>query len=374
MISSWAELPLAASEQESWRRSFTNDAFRSYRSIWQESVQEMRRLLGIAIEGVKDGALSTGYETLRMMGAFDRKISGSGTISAAASMFLASRYAVSPLQGLRVAATATGADTDTLASMTASILGALNGDEWIAPFREQSQDADYLVAIANAFDSNLQQKSTLGHSAQRISKRTTAAFLEALEKLTTPTPITLLDGRRAMLIAKEELPCTGKTYRAWRWRLETQDGQTIFIKKTRRRSAKDIPPLLETRIEVVRLGLKIFVDDLAKAKEFYTSLLGLPLDKETASAFTVNGILSVQRSNNRAFRTFERPQDGTCGPLLCLRVTNLQEAYRMLSARGVKIVEELRQQKSYCSFRVADPSGNLVEIFESTSSATPAPC
>src|SRR5436190_19111574 len=58
-------------------------------------------------------------------------IGRSGAVTAVASLFLGSRYAASPLQGMILAATTPGADTDTLASVTGSILAAIRaGMAW----------------------------------------------------------------------------------------------------------------------------------------------------------------------------------------------------------------------------------------------------
>src|ERR1700693_3572470 len=231
----WSELREDASEQTGWRQSFSNEELDAYRASWARSVKEMIELLTIANAAMELGALSTGHETLEKMGAFDRRVNGSGTITAAASIFLASRYAVSPLQGVRVAATAHGADTDTLASMTASLLGALGGEEWLSTLREQVQDSKYLRKLASSLTSEDKPPAVSNRPVHRVSKTATSALLTTLEKSQPTARATLPDGRQVLVVAVEQLNSRSRNWEAYRWRLETDDGQTLFICRLRRK-------------------------------------------------------------------------------------------------------------------------------------------
>ena len=110
----WAKLTDVPTQ---WRRAFSDSEFRDYRADWDKTVGESMALIQMAEDALRLGPLSAGPETLHKMGALNPKTNGSGTITAAAALFLASRYAATPLQGLLVAATSIGADTDTIASM-----------------------------------------------------------------------------------------------------------------------------------------------------------------------------------------------------------------------------------------------------------------
>ena len=59
---------------------------------------------------------------------------------------------------------------------------------------------------------------------------------------------------------------------------------------------------------------------------------------------------------------------GRLSPLLCLKVHGAEGIYQKLLRAGVRIVEELHRRKTYQYFRIMDPSGNLIEIFEAVSS------
>ena len=82
------------------------------------------------------------------MGTFSRE-KGSGTVSAAAAIYLAARYAAQPVQGVLRAAFALGSDTDTIAAMTGGLVGALGGADLLPPEWAGVQDSEYLRQIAN---------------------------------------------------------------------------------------------------------------------------------------------------------------------------------------------------------------------------------
>jgi hypothetical protein len=73
--------------------------------------RRLRRHLDVASEGLVTGALDFDEDVLGRIGCFDKKISGAGTVAAAAAIFLASKYAVSPMEGVARGALAKGADT-----------------------------------------------------------------------------------------------------------------------------------------------------------------------------------------------------------------------------------------------------------------------
>jgi len=115
-----------------------------FESRWGKAIQNMLERLSIGGESLEAGALSLDRETMERIGCFDRKVLGAGTVAAAAAIYLASRHAVGPLEGVLTAAYAKGADTDTIASMTGALCGATSGTEWIGTLMHQVQDARYL--------------------------------------------------------------------------------------------------------------------------------------------------------------------------------------------------------------------------------------
>jgi len=144
----WSRLPDVENFPHGWSKAASELTQDGYKRIWAQTVREMVSLLEIAEQGLGEGALSIDREILEKMGCFDRKTNGSGTIAAASSVFLASRYAADPLHGFLEAAFSKGADTDTIASMMGGILGALAGIEAIKELSEGIQDGEYLRSIA----------------------------------------------------------------------------------------------------------------------------------------------------------------------------------------------------------------------------------
>lgn len=108
-------------------------------------IGEQLELLRNVRAALATGAVADDAEVLLSVGALDRSTNGAGTVNAAAAAYLASRYAVSPRNGVLAAATAKGADTDTLASIVGSVLGSLAGDEWLGYSALALQDRQYLI-------------------------------------------------------------------------------------------------------------------------------------------------------------------------------------------------------------------------------------
>jgi hypothetical protein len=75
--------------------------------------------------------MSNTEETLERIGCTDPKINGSGTVSAVAAVYLASRFGARPVDGLLSAAFLRKADTDTLAPLTDALPGAPHGTRWL---------------------------------------------------------------------------------------------------------------------------------------------------------------------------------------------------------------------------------------------------
>ena len=115
---------------------------------WQETNKETSQLLALIADSLHRGAMSNPEATLERLGCADPKINGAGTVSAAAALYLASRFAARPQDGLLSAAFLRKADTDTLASLTAAILGALHHTHWLGNLAVGVQDADYITQLA----------------------------------------------------------------------------------------------------------------------------------------------------------------------------------------------------------------------------------
>ena len=120
-VHGWAELDPEA-VPAGWSSHLPDD----YGERWTRVVEETAGRLQYARNEIAHGALAIEDRVLRDLGCFS-PTGGAGTVSATAAIYLASRYASDPVQGLLRAAFARGADTDTLAAMTGAILGAVSG-------------------------------------------------------------------------------------------------------------------------------------------------------------------------------------------------------------------------------------------------------
>lgn len=114
--------------------------------------------------------------------------------------------------------------------------------------------------------------------------------------------------------------------------------------------------------------VQIFVIDLAKARDFYSRILGLPIRTEDASSIHLDaGVLEIvlmagarEKKQKKGFGTISDVS-------LCFDVENIKEWHKRLSTRGVFFFSEINElpSRKYCAFM--DPEGNLLELVERTS-------
>ena len=143
----WSAFPDVGRGREAWLAAASHVLDEPYGRLWERTVDETRRLLEQARNGIRAGALADDCAVLADLGSFGR-LKGADTLTAAAAAYLAARHAAPPAQAVLRAAFEQGADPDTLAAVTGGLLGCLAGDEWLpAPWREV-QDAEYLRCIA----------------------------------------------------------------------------------------------------------------------------------------------------------------------------------------------------------------------------------
>jgi ADP-ribosylglycohydrolase len=119
----------------------------SYMDMWDSAGEEIIDLLRIVKEGLDQGALDIGNEVLEKLDCFDKNVNGSGTITAVAAIYLASKYASSPQLALTEAAHLKNSDTDTLASMVGGLIGMLHGLEFLLMSWFNVQDYEFLKGL-----------------------------------------------------------------------------------------------------------------------------------------------------------------------------------------------------------------------------------
>ncbi|MFG1766927.1 ADP-ribosylglycohydrolase family protein [Micromonospora parva] len=205
-----------------WATSSELDRFAD---AWRETNKEIQQLLEIIADSLQQGAMSNPETTLERIGCTDPKVNGSGTVTATAAIYLASRFAARPQGGLLTAAFLRKADTDTLASMTAAILGALQGVDWLGDLAPTIQDAAYLTKIAeHSYTRAVEPGHWPGIPPRHLREELKLTLLAASTNKGTAKIHEFPDGRRFRIADLKALDD-----RVLRARLQLSDGQTVLI-------------------------------------------------------------------------------------------------------------------------------------------------
>jgi ADP-ribosylglycohydrolase len=188
---------------------------------WAETNKETSQLLALIADSLRRGAMSNPEETLERLGCTDPKVNGSGIISAVAAVYLASRYAARPQDGLLSAAFLRNGDTDTLAALTAAVLGALHGTHWLGNLASGVQDAGYISQLAARTAARVPDPPPWPTSSPRQLRRTLTTALNSRRGTDGEFP----DGRYYHVDQAAVLEGT-RILRAW---LHLADGQTVLV-------------------------------------------------------------------------------------------------------------------------------------------------
>lgn len=117
------------------------------------------------------------------------------------------------------------------------------------------------------------------------------------------------------------------------------------------------------------VGVRYLVDDVDAAIAFYTGHLGFTLNMSAAPAFAdvVRGPLRLLLSGAASSGARATPNDLAATPgrnRIHLVVDDLADVIAHLSTEGVEFVSELVSGPGGSQILLADPSGNLVELFQ----------
>lgn len=360
----WSTVPAHDEESAGWIRAREKVLKTALDADWRSAVQEQLALLQIAATAMKKGALSVDEQTLDEMGCFDKRYGAAGTRTAAAAIFLASRYAADPMNGLLLSAFAAGTDTDTLASMTGGILGAIAGQEWLGPLARQVQDSQYLSAVIDSLLSGESRAVVPVASQSSLSKQSLVA---SLENQAIGQNVKLPDGRRAEILER-----ISHDPGAFSWRLRCEDGQTLYVKRLGKNANAHQPaqgghdlfekPEAQTMRGLPRIGAKIYVADVSRVRDFYEKVLGFEI-KPSTGFVSVGGILAIfplQSADSSAPQLQEFLKRRA---ILWVEPPDFMQAYREVKNRGVTIVTDLGNESDENCFRCLDPAGNLVEVY-----------
>ena len=223
----WGEFPRSGENGGAWFDAAQYATNASYESEWEQTVNEMRKLLEIARRGLQAGALADDHAVLKELGCFGRT-KGAGTNSAAAAAYLVARHAAQPVQGVLRPAFEKGADTDTLAAMVGGLMGCLSGSEWLPSAWLQVQDADYLRKMASSLCRGPDGTHDVSVELAKPRQPILSDLIENSGELGLgPT-------RKAYATALPDPKPIARSIAVKAWRLHASDGQTMYVTKVAR--------------------------------------------------------------------------------------------------------------------------------------------
>ena len=225
----WGKFPDADRNGGSWFDAAQRVTGSRYEPTWDQTAQEMRRLLESARHGLQAGALADDHAVLKDLGCFGRT-KGAGTTSAAAAAYLAARHAAQPVQGVLRPAFEKGADTDTLAAMVGGLLGCLSGSDWLPSGWLRVQDADYIREIASHLTRG---PNGAQHAAIERAKPLQSIVSDLDAEL---TDLSLGCKRAARATPLPDPRPIAKSIVVKAWQLRTSDGQTLYVAKVKQKA------------------------------------------------------------------------------------------------------------------------------------------
>ncbi|MBB3944092.1 ADP-ribosylglycohydrolase/catechol 2,3-dioxygenase-like lactoylglutathione lyase family enzyme [Rhizobium skierniewicense] len=331
-----------------------------FETRWGDAVSNMIERLRVGADSLEAGALSLDGETMQRLGCFDKAILGAGTVAAAAAIYLASRHAAGPMEGVLTAAFAKGSDTDTIASMTGALCGATSGTDWIGAILQEVQDTRYLNQLAQELAANRSKKTD---GFEMINAKILAKIIAELSngKKNVPLPRGFPTSARPANLVRSK----SRGLRSQSWQLETPDAPTIVIKKLSKapQSSEDnvnLPqlqfgsPPQHQEVNAVLAGICLVSIDLDRSVEFYNLILGLPVLSRTQSQVRLDHHLVLRRS--------ERNEPAGSGTIVFIRHRDLDGCVKRLAASGIEASDSGKGDKR--KITCVDPDGRTVELIE----------
>jgi catechol 2,3-dioxygenase-like lactoylglutathione lyase family enzyme len=370
----WSSFPRGGRLIETWAEN-ADEVYRgSFERRWKDTTSEMVSLLRRAVSGIDAGALSIDSQVLSGLGCFDHSTNGAGTVCAAAAAYLASKYAPDPQHGIVEAAFAFGADTDTLASMTSSVLGAVSGSDWLLRFRDCLQDERYIGELADRI-CEAKTVSEVDDNIQQLSpqRRIREALINQVLASPIGTKISLPDGRDAEVERLDNLNSSSGVS-AQQWKLRTIDGQTIYIKRlsrVERSSRSEADSFLSKQVSSKRLpktsskvqAVKLPVESIEKSRHFYGELLGLRVTRESKSVVNFGGVITLVPLDY--LRELEDLRGGPpIRSLICIETKDIDLCHDRVREDSSARCTPFTEKSGRRLFRCIDPDRNIIEIFE----------
>jgi ADP-ribosylglycohydrolase/catechol 2,3-dioxygenase-like lactoylglutathione lyase family enzyme len=383
-LDDWSEFPDSNGVLSEWRDSAQRTYNGQFVDLWSKTIEEMRALFERGLKGIRAGALSVDSRVLSDLGCFDKSTNGAGTVCAAAAAYIASKYAPDPQNGVLEAASAKGADTDTLASMAGAILGGVAGTEWLQSYRGQLQDERYIAELAQSVSKRVvDQESAMAFDTSGVRPRVAVdRTLDVLRRSSKDDELELPDGRRARLEEVKAVDTSSRTLTGRIWKLRTADGQTIYIKKFERTSADDIgksavtktgeriPRKKAPRFTSKVKAIKIIVADLERSRRFYAEVLGLRIVRESRTLVNFGGVLSLVPLHYTEEMDLFPEERVRTRSIICIETSSLEKCHERVATFVEARVTPMHLKAGRRVFRCFDFDSNVLEVFET--SASPA--
>lgn len=368
----WGALPPV--EKNGWLDA-ANKVVGDYEKEWHHVVDEMRALLTLVRDGLSAGSLSDDDEVLDALGAFS-SAKGSGTVSAAAAIYLTSRYAAAPVHGVLRASFAVGSDTDTIAAMTGGLLGSFAGADWIPHEWFLVQDCEYLRQMANQLAARAASEDS--EKSRHINARDRDGLMEEL-LANSNADLDFGGIRRARVIGICKPVSLSRTTTVHSWHLQASDGQTLYVTKAGRKPKDEATgvsekvnhvPLSsgrgEQKLETRVVGVKLSVANLEVSAGFYEEVLCLTAMRKTqrfvsfGAVSLVDGRTAIALSGGAV--TLDAPVRRN---RIEIQVSNLDAVHERLLRYQISLLQPISTMPwGDRSLHCLDPDGNIVELIE----------
>jgi catechol 2,3-dioxygenase-like lactoylglutathione lyase family enzyme len=203
-------------------------------------------------------------------------------------------------------------------------------------------------------------------------------FVAHLPDRASEESLELPDGRKATV--KEVVPVDAKSQnlKGRHWKLRTDDGQSLYIKKLERAPRAEGEQWGTTQSiakakgkkKAVRLvskakAVKVIVRDLEKSRWFYHQVLGLKVARESRTLVNLGGIISlISREHLSEFDLFDREPFQTRS-ILCIECSNIEACHDKVRSLIESKVSPIQDRSGRKVFRCVDLDENVIEVFES---------
>ena len=395
----WSELPRGSLASVQWweqAQRYNPD----YLKLWEQAVADVVSSLRIIERALHKPAydVATTSQVLEALHCFDSRISGAGTVAAAAAIYLASLFVCSPIEGVVRAAFALGADTDTIASMTGGLLGCMLGSSWLQNVKDSIQDSQCLENYACQLIAP-KQEPVLASPMPRINSyqltKWKNSLFESLSSVWTgpfdsqsnDRAVILIDGRKARGHYEFNLKASATNSERITCQLQVEDEQTIYVSKLLRKHdpqliidalrtshSTDNEALLSYPLEAesshaaispcLQAGCKVLTASFAASLAFYRDCLGLTIKQQNHSTISFEqGIVLVQAQYLASLS--EALDKSQIRSLVYIHCADIHTSFSRVQSLGLPIISELKQWKNNAihSFCCLDPDGNIVEVF-----------